>query len=104
MVEQGTHKPLVPSSNLGVATEMGVALPEGVAMIQTTRIVTPVHWMMAPEWLTVDEACHLSGWDRGTMLYIIAEGGVDLDDEGLLGKQSLHEYQECLALVLHWDD
>ena len=107
MAEQGTHKPLVPSSNLGVATGLSVAYPESVKMpaqARATRLVTPVTWIFAPDRLTVDEACHLSGWDRGTMRHIIDEGGVDLDDEGLIGKQSLHDYQECLALILNWDD
>ena len=68
------------------------------------RVATTVDWLFAPDWLTVEEACFLSGWDLNSMLEIIAEDGVDLDDEGLIEKQSLYEFQECLALVLHWDD
>ena len=70
----------------------------------TTRIATPVDWLFAPEWLTIPEACKLSGWDTDSMLEIIDEGGVDLNDDGLIETESLHEFQECLVLVLHWDD
>ncbi len=35
---------------------------------------------------------------------VIDEGGVDLNVEGLIEKQSLWEFQEMLALVLHWND
>jgi hypothetical protein len=73
-------------------------------VLQQARIVTPVAWLSAPDWLSVEEACYLSGWDQGSMLEIIAEGGVDLNLEGLIEKRSLYEFQECLALVLHWDD
>jgi hypothetical protein len=73
-------------------------------MGQAPRTVTPIAWMEAPEWLTVQEACRLSGWDSFSMLEIIDEGGVDLNTEGLIEKQSLYDFQECLALVLHWDE
>jgi len=68
------------------------------------RIITPVHWAFAPEWLTVEQACFLSGWDIDTMLEIVSEGDVDLNDAGLIEKESLHEFQEACALVLHWND
>ena len=107
MAEQGTHKPLVPSSNLGVATE-GLALPEGVHMVTTQpRIVTPVSWLVAPAWLTVDEACQLSGRDRDTMLWMIEDGSVDAKLEGdayLVEKASLHEFLELLVELSHWND
>ena len=67
-----------------------------------TRVATTVDWLFAPDWLSIDEACFLSGWDHDTMLEIIDEGGVDLNLEGLIEKRSLYEFQECLALVLHW--
>jgi hypothetical protein len=68
------------------------------------RIVTPVDWTFAPEWLTVEQACFLSGWDIDTMLETAGEGGVDLNLDGLIEKESLHEFQEACALVLHWND
>jgi hypothetical protein len=60
--------------------------------------------MEAPQWLTVQEACRLSGWDRPSMLEIVRDGGVDVNTESRIEKGSLHDFQECLALVLHWDD
>jgi hypothetical protein len=106
MAEQGTHKPLVPSSNLGVATGTSDTPFEGVAMIANAqaRIVTPVTWLAAPEWLTVDEACHLSGRDRGTLLFWVSDGDVDTNVDGLIAKDSLHEMLEALVLLAHWDD
>jgi hypothetical protein len=74
------------------------------SMMAQRRIITPVVWLEAPDWLTIEEACFLSGWDRASMMEIIAEGGVDLNDAGLIEKESLHEFQESLALVLHWDE
>jgi hypothetical protein len=73
-------------------------------MDQVDRIATPVDWLFAPDWLTLEQACFLSGWDQDSMLEIIKEGGVDLNLEGLIEKRSLHEFQECLAEVLHWED
>jgi hypothetical protein len=70
--------------------------------VQQMRVVTPIAWMEAPQWLTVQEACCLSGWDVFSMLEIIDGGGVDLNTEGLIEKESLRDFQECLALVLHW--
>jgi len=32
-------------------------------MVQTRRVALPVDWLFAPHWLTVDQACLLSGWD-----------------------------------------
>jgi hypothetical protein len=58
--------------------------------------------MEAPQWLTVQEACQLSEWDGPTMLDIVDDGGVDVNTEGLVEKESLRDFQECLALVLHW--
>jgi hypothetical protein len=109
MAEQGTHKPLVPSSNLGVATyEPITILAGGAEMIcQATRIVTPVTWLAAPEWLTVQQAVELSGHDEDTVKWLILDGGVEARQDGdtwLIGKASLHEYQETLALVLYWWD
>jgi hypothetical protein len=41
------------------------------------------------------------------MLHIIEIGGVDAELDGdtwLIEKESLYEFQESLALVLHWND
>jgi hypothetical protein len=38
------------------------------------------------------------------MLSIVDDGGVDTNDNGLIEKQSLWEFQEALVEVLHWDD
>jgi hypothetical protein len=77
--------------------------PLEVAMAHK-RIATPVDWLFAPEWLTVQQACELSGWDLESMQEIIDVDGVDLNHAGLIHKQSLLEFQETLAEVLHWDD
>ena len=81
-----------------------IALSEGEATAQARPIATPVDWLLAPDWLAFEEACFLTGWDTASMLVIISEGGVDLDNDGLIDKQSLYEFQEALALVLHWED
>ena len=75
-------------------------------MLQTAspRIITLVTWIVAPEWLTIGEACYISGWDQDSMLEIIDESGVDLNEEGLIERESLYEFQESLALVLYWTD
>jgi hypothetical protein len=44
---------------------------EGVHM---QRMVTPVHWVFVPDWLTVEQACFLLGWDVASMLEIISKG------------------------------
>jgi hypothetical protein len=75
-----------------------------VANGSQARIVTPVTWLAAPRWLTVDEACHLSGRDRGTMLFWASDGSVDTNTDGLIAKDSLHEFLETLVLLSHWDD
>ena len=66
------------------------------------QIVTPVTWAFAPAWLTVGEACILSGHDGDTMRHIVDIGGVDTNEAGLIEKRSLHDFQACLALVLNW--
>lgn len=79
-------------------------LDDGEMDVSQARVATTVDWLFAPDWLTPEEACFLSGRDKDTLLEIITEDGVDLNDEGLIEKQSLHEFLECLALVLHWGD
>ena len=46
----------------------------------------------------------LSSWDADSMRESVREGGVDLNTEGLIEKRSLREFNECAALVAHWDD
>ena len=64
--------------------------------------MTPVTWVFAPDRLTLEEACKLSAWEVSAMAEIILEGGIDVDDEGLILRDSLWEFQETLADVLHW--
>lgn len=99
--EERSTKPKAESSSLS-----GRALLEANVLIVGTRrrVATPVDWLFAPDWLTIEQACELSGWDPETMQEIIDEGGVDLNDAGLIEKQSLHDFQETLAEVLHWYD
>jgi hypothetical protein len=53
-------------------------LPNGAAMfLQATRIITPVTWLAAPDWLTVSEAAWLSGHDPETTGWLIQDGDVD---------------------------
>jgi len=76
------------------------ALSNEVAMPATL-----VSWIDAPEWLTVAEAAHLSGFDPDLLHEIIEDGGVDaeaLGDRWLIEKESLREYQEALVLVAGW--
>ncbi|NLF03351.1 MAG: hypothetical protein GX601_20510 [Anaerolineales bacterium] len=73
-------------------------------MVWQQRVITPVVWLEAPDWLTIEDACYLTGWDAAAMQEIISEGGVDLNDEGLIAKDSLYEFQEALLLVVHWWD
>jgi hypothetical protein len=61
--------------------------------------VTPLSWVFAPEWLTFEEACKLSGFYPEIMEHIIEEGGVDLNDEGEIALDSLIEFREALVLV-----
>ena len=71
------------------------------------RIITPVVWLESPDWLTPEQASYLSGHDLETVHWLIEDGGVDARRDGgtwLIEKESLHDYQEALALVLHWWD
>ena len=62
--------------------------PKGVAMAQR-RVASPLDGVFYPEWLTVEQACHLSGWDADAMQEIMDADVVDLNDAGLIEKQSL---------------
>ena len=73
------------------------------------QVARPVEWLYAPNWLTLEQACTLSGWDTSALLTsriggIIDEGGVDTDAAGLVERDSLLEFQESAALLLHWND
>ncbi|MFL7793511.1 MAG: hypothetical protein AB8I69_15325 [Anaerolineae bacterium] len=72
--------------------------------VSTPRIVNMVTWAFAPDMLTFEEACYLSGYDRGTMLQVLEVDGVDLDNAGRIEKQSLWEWLEVSVEYAHWDD
>jgi hypothetical protein len=59
------------------------------------RVAFPTDWLFCLDWLTLEQACYLSGWGEDAMLQIIDEGGVDLNTGGLIEKQSLWEFQEA---------
>ena len=82
----------------------GLSSPFGVAMAEARPVAFPTDWLFYPDWLTLEQASYLSGWDRASVLEIIDEGGVDLNTDGLIENRSLHEFQEMLAIVLHWNE
>jgi hypothetical protein len=41
------------------------------------RVAFATDRLFFPDWLTLEQACHLSGWDEATMQEIIDEDGVD---------------------------
>jgi hypothetical protein len=89
----------------GKATDFElIPLKNGMSVLSTGRVATGIDWAFAPDWLALDEACFLSGHDRGFMLQAIEAGCVDLNLDGLIEKQSLWEYQEVLVELAHWDD
>ena len=63
-----------------------------------------VDWAFAPQWLSFDEACFLSGHDPDEMLDIIDVHGVDLDNEGQIERESLWQFLEAEVLITHWND
>jgi hypothetical protein len=68
-------------------------------VVLVPRIVTMVAWLAAPEWLTLAEASFLSGHDDAMLRWMIDDGAVDTNDEGLIAKDSLRDYQETLLEV-----
>jgi hypothetical protein len=68
------------------------------------RIVNGVTWAFAPDWLTIEEACFLSGRNRDYLLQVLDVDGVDLNDEGLIEKRSLWEWLETSVEIDHWDE
>ena len=67
------------------------------------RIVTPLTGATAPKWLTPEQASFLSGHSPDYVQWMIDDDAVDLDEDGLIEKRSLWNFQESLALVLNWD-
>ena len=62
-------------------------------------------WRVFPEWLTLGQACYLSGYDVETMLEIIGAEGVALRaSDGLIEKQSLWHWEVICTELAHWDD
>jgi hypothetical protein len=106
----GNNKHLLPGEwPSGKATDFEyVALPDdGFRQMLTScpqRYVNMVTWAFAPDMLTLEEACYLSGYDRGTMLQVLEVDGVDLDNAGRIEKQSLWEWLEVSVEYAHWDD
>lgn len=87
-----------------IGRHLGEAHPlDGDAMDLQACGATIYEWLSALRWLTVEQACRLSGYDRGVMLRIIDVDGVGLDDAGRIEKQSLWDFQDALELVLNWD-
>jgi hypothetical protein len=76
----------------------------GAMLDSRPNVATGIDWAFASDWLTIEQACFLSGHDRDAMLEIIEVDGVDLNVEGLIEKRSLWEFQEALVLVRHWHD
>jgi hypothetical protein len=64
------------------------------------RVITPVVWLEAPDWLTLEEASYLSGHDLDTVRWLANDGAFDLRDDGLIDRASLREFQEALLEVL----
>jgi hypothetical protein len=84
---------------------VGVRILRPQPEMQRERIVTPLTWALAPAWLDLEKACHLSGYDLDLLRFLIHDGGVDAKQDGdswLIEKQSLLDFRECLALALNW--
>jgi hypothetical protein len=65
---------------------------------------TPLTWALAPDWLTPGQAGYLTGHNSlDYVQWMIDDDAVDLDEDGLIEKRSLWDFQEALALVLNWD-
>jgi hypothetical protein len=75
-----------------------LVFPQGVAMAQR-RGAFPANWIFYPDWLTVEQVCYLSGWDADATQETMGAGGVDLNDAGLVAKDSLWDFQKVCALV-----
>ena len=74
-------------------------------MEQQVQTATLIDWVTFPDWLSLDEACHLTGYDQATVVqWLVDDGAVDLDNNGLIEKRSLSEFLDALVLVLHLND
>jgi hypothetical protein len=71
-------------------------------MSPQAQIATMVDWASAPRWLSIDEACFLSGHDWSAVLDTIDADGIDLNGEGRIEKESLWQFLEAEVLALHW--
>ena len=80
-IEERSTKPKVESSSLSGRT-LEADFLVGMVMVQTRHVATPIDWFFAPDWLTIRQACELSGWDPKSLQEIIDDGGVDVDDVG----------------------
>lgn len=70
------------------------------------RIITPVTWLEAPEWLTPEQAAALTGHSLENIQAIVQDGGVELKDGDcvLIEKGSLYDFQETWVELLHWNE
>ena len=71
------------------------------------RVVTPVTWLAAPDWLTLQQAAELTGHSLDNIQEIVRTGGVELRKDGdrvLIEKRSLYDFQETLMELSHWDE
>ena len=91
-------------SAVDFASPPSVAVFGGRPMLPQDRVATLVDWVSAPQWLSFAEACFLSGHNPNAMLEIIDADGVDLDNDGQIERESLWQFLEAEALVLHWWD
>jgi hypothetical protein len=53
--------------------------------------------------LMPEQAAFLSGHSPDYIRWMIDDDALDLDENGLIEKRSLWDFQESLALVLNWD-
>ncbi len=58
--ERSTKPTVARSSRAGRAFCCPVTPPKGETMEQRRRIASPIDWIVAPDWLTVEEACFLA--------------------------------------------
>ncbi len=70
-------------------------------------MVTPATWWAADAWLTLAQAAELTGRSLEEIQTILQVGGLELREEGgqvLIDKNSLYDFQETLAEILHWNE
>ena len=96
---------MVGQRTLNPYVEVRILCPQPEAM-QRERVVTPLTWALAPAWLDIERASYLSGYTPDFLRFLIQDGGVEAKQDGealLIEKQSLLDYRECLAEVVHWN-